>query len=674
MQSNAPEKNAGSSFMGSRVFLTDCLSFSFCLLVSGAILSRPMTGGALYLAFEGALLFAFLRKPGSAACKAVRWIGSALAAAVAGLALAMAYTAEWKSAAFWQMAGITLCAAARFALTDGILRSSQPQKMPGVIVAQALFLLLGGLLLFSCPLSRSDLWALLAEYAVCGLLECLPPCRADSPVPAGEADRADTEALRSVHSLKIYRWMVLTAAAASHAALIMIFTCIALGAKSPAMQMLLSLLCMYAVSAATGLFLNRPKAAEADPNLILPLGLAAWLCGLLLFLRFLGSSSYLGGFAALALYSAGQTICLHVLAGLLPDMRRAAAFALGHEPGEAVDAALERGVRLSTLAEQAAALAGLTLICVFTRGASSDLWLSFAPFLTLPALGLFCAFIVLFILFPLRNLHLQKLRRYAELQKEGVENKPLRDQLEPVVIQRSVKNYGIRAVECVLRPFFFQRVKGAESVQLDKDIPCVFVCNHGEILGPVVCTLFSPFPFRAWSAYEMLDRNAVIDRTMNGTFQNIRGGKRRLLQGLMEHIGAPFLTWLLQSEGCIAVFHDNPRKLMQSFRETITAMQAGDNILVFPENAATSADGRYVEEGVSEFFTGFTMIGQMYANKTGKCPLFVPMYTDKKKRLITFGVPTRYDADAPVNEEKERLCDYLRGEIMRLAGMEKEKK
>ena len=204
-----------------------------------------MTGGALYLAFEGALLFAFLRKPGSAACKAVQWIGSALAAAAAGLALAMAYTAEWKNAAFWQMAGITLCAAARFALTDGILRSSQPQKMPGVIVAQALFLLLGGLLLFSCPLSRSDLWALLAGYAVCGLLECLPPRRADSPVPAGEADRADTEALRSVHSLKIYRWMVLAAAAASHAALIMVFTCIALGAKSPAMQMLLSLLCMW---------------------------------------------------------------------------------------------------------------------------------------------------------------------------------------------------------------------------------------------------------------------------------------------------------------------------------------------------------------------------------------------------------------------------------------------
>ena len=233
-----------------------------------------------------------------------------------------------------------------------------------------------------------------------------------------------------------------------------------------------------------------------------------------------------------------------------------------------------------------------------------------------------------------------------------------------------MKNYGIRLVEFVLRPFFFHRVRGAENLRLDEDIPCVFVCNHGEILGPVVCTLFSPFPFRPWSAYEMLDKSMVSERTMNGTFQGVKGVGRRLLQWLMDRIGAPALVWLLRSEGSIAVYHDNPHKLMQTFRETIATMQAGDNILVFPENAETSPDHRYVQEGVSEFFTGFTMIGQMYANKTGDCPLLVPMYADKKKRLITYGTPTRYDAEAPVNEEKDRLCRYLRGEIMRLAGLE----
>ena len=105
-------------------------------------------------------------------------------------------------------------------------------------------------------------------------------------------------------------------------------------------------------------------------------------------------------------------------------------------------------------------------------------------------------------------------------------------------------------------------------------------------------------------------------------------------------------------------------------RETVAAMEAGDNILLFPENSANTEDHKYVKEGISEFFTGFTMIGQMYAGRTGKCPLFVPLYADRRKRTITFGTPTRYNVDVSPNDEKERLCRDLRAEILRLAGID----
>ena len=64
------------------------------------------------------------------------------------------------------------------------------------------------------------------------------------------------------------------------------------------------------------------------------------------------------------------------------------------------------------------------------------------------------------------------------------------------------------------------------------------------------------------------------------------------------------------------------------------------------------------------------MIGQLYSGKTGKNPLFVPLYANKKKHTVTFGVPTRYRSDLPPNEEKQRLCDYLRGEMLRIAGLD----
>ena len=66
------------------------------------------------------------------------------------------------------------------------------------------------------------------------------------------------------------------------------------------------------------------------------------------------------------------------------------------------------------------------------------------------------------------------------------------------------------------------------------------------------------------------------------------------------------------------------------------------------------------------------MIGQLYYNKTGKCAQFIPLYANKRKRTITFGVPTRYNPDLPANDEKERLCTYLRNEMLRIAGLPEE--
>ena len=643
------------------------------MLVSEALMGLPWVGGALYLGLEGALLFAALFRIGGLT-KTVKWTGTALVAVIAGLALTLAvvHADSLATAGFWYLFGVALCMAARSAAAGYVLErplfiGRGHGKLLSAVAVQALFLGFTALLLGLCPLPRADMWPLVVCCAVSGALECLPLNREPFRTSASsDADKADAEALRGVHAWVTYRRLTLTVAAALQTAQALACAYLILSLGAP-------LLCLAGAvgcgvfSFAICWFLNQPKARKTDPNKVIMAGLLLWLLGLILFLRF--PKTLPVGLLSLALCAIGAGACAYVVTGLRDDMRRAAAFALGHVP-ERMEVILQIDLRFSALAGRMIALAGCALMIVLSAKRPAD---GFAPF-ALPALALTLAAIVLYLGFPLRQLHLQKLMRYAELQEAGIENKPLRDQLEPVVVRKSVKNYGIRAVECVLRPFFFHRVRGAENVQLDKDIPCVFVCNHGEILGPVVCTLFLPFPFRAWSAYEMLDRDTVIDRTMNGTFQNIKGWKRRLLQALMERVGAPFLTWLLQSEGCIPVYHDNPRKLMQTFRETITTMQAGDNILVFPENAATSPDHRYMEEGVSEFFTGFTMIGQMYANKTGKCPLFVPLYANGKKRLITFGAPTRYDADAPVNEEKERLCVYLRNEILKLAGMEAKQK
>jgi hypothetical protein len=666
--------------------LYSCL---YCMLASNVMLNMPIMGGALYLSGRCALLFGSLRRPSQegVVSKTMRRMGTALLIVLVLLLLALitVYPIALGDPDFWRLGGIVFCMLLRPGLTRYVLERAliANKKTMNILLrvfgVQVLFLPLLLLMLLLSPMSRGAVWALLGGYAVSGILECFPLERMRNRTRAltGE-DRREITALREAHAYRMFQDVMLVVAAALQITQVMSYTYIAVTADALIVCMTIALLCTYAASLLTDALMRRRRIREQDPNFLLMAGLAIWLYGIVLFTRSLDLPGSVNGYLALALCTGGATVCVRILVWLEEDMRRVAAFGIGHAPGGAMDMAQQVRISFSSLLGQMVALAGLTLINIFTATDFPNDWdvafRSFSPLLTLPALILVGVAILFALRFPLTRQHLEKLHKYMDLQQEGQENVPLHDQLEAVVVKKSLKRYGIKAILFILRPLYRHKIIGKENVQLDPDTPCVFVCNHGEIYGPVVATLYVPFSFRPWVAYEITDVNAIAERTMNGTFQNVKGFWRRPLNWIMIKIGAPFLAWVMKSVDCIPVYHDNPRKLMQTFRDTVSAMQAGDNILLFPENADTSADHRYVREGVSEFFTGFTMIGQLYNNKTGKCPLFVPVYANKRKRTITFGAPTRYNPDIPANEEKERLCDYLRGEMLKIAGTEQQEK
>ena len=137
-----------------------------------------------------------------------------------------------------------------------------------------------------------------------------------------------------------------------------------------------------------------------------------------------------------------------------------------------------------------------------------------------------------------------------------------------------------------------------------------------------------------------------------------------------ELAAGALMAWIMRSVDAIPVYYQEPAKLRQTFRQSISAMEAGDNILLFPENSDDTPDHHYKTSGVSHFFTGFTMLAPMYYKKTGKRAIFVPIYADKKKRVLTFGAPIQYDPENDPEDEKNRLCDHLRGEMLKIAGEE----
>ena len=655
--------------------LFSCL---FCMLASSVLLNMPIMGGAIYLTGQCALLFASLRRPSrDVVSQAARRAGAALLTALVLLLIVLIAVCHvsLSDPAFWRLCGVVLCMLLRLWLTRYVRERAPAAREKAVrVLGVQLLILVPVILLLNSP-DRNAMWALSAGCMVSGILEAFSPERMeDRKHVFTEEEKQEIGVLHGAHAYRMFMDIMLAAAAALQITQVMSYTYIALTAGTLLLCMGIGLLCACAASVLTDAVLRKSLKQDTDPNPLLMIGLVLWLLGLVFFIHSLGKLAPVCAYLSLALCAIGGAFCVRVLMWLKQDMRRAAAFALGHDPNGAVELAQQARIDFASLLGRMAALAGLILTGIFTAKDFPSDWdaafRSFSPLFTLPALVFVGAAVLFALRFPLTRKHLEKLRRYTKMREEGGENAPLHDQLESVVVKKSLKPYGLKAVICTLWPPCYHRVVGKDKVKLDEDTPCVFVCNHGEIYGPIVATLYLPFSFRPWSAYEITDVNIITDRTMNGTFQNVKGIKRKILNGIMNKIGAPFLAYIMKSMDCIPVYHDNPRMLRQTFRDTIAAMEAGDNILVFPENAATSPTHRYVSEGVSEFFTGFTMIGQLYQSKTGKCPLFVPLYANKRKRTITFGTPTRYNPDIPSNEEKERLCSYLRGEMLRIAEMD----
>jgi hypothetical protein len=112
---------------------------------------------------------------------------------------------------------------------------------------------------------------------------------------------------------------------------------------------------------------------------------------------------------------------------------------------------------------------------------------------------------------------------------------------------------------------------------------------------------------------------------------------------------------------------------MRTFRLTVEAMQAGDNILVFPERGDSDAPGQkgYATEGVGDLYTGFAMIAPAFYAKTHKRAVFLPLYASKHLRTITFGHGICYNPDAPATEEKLRIVRELQASMETMYAVER---
>ena len=224
----------------------------------------------------------------------------------------------------------------------------------------------------------------------------------------------------------------------------------------------------------------------------------------------------------------------------------------------------------------------------------------------------------------------------------------------------------IRLLMFVLRRVMPHRLKDTENVHLREDEPVVYLCNHGEIYGPVAGMLYCPGFVRPWTISELCcDLEEATAYTKRYTLKKV-GWADQTKQRVARFLAGKML-WLMREAQSIPVFRHKPRELMTTFRKSVEALQQGANLLIFPEDPDTDPNSPGYKSGrPPKLFRGFPMLAQVYYNRTGKRCRFIPVLCYKEGRTVSFGTEILYDPDNDPIAERDRIVDETYNQMQAL--------
>jgi len=224
----------------------------------------------------------------------------------------------------------------------------------------------------------------------------------------------------------------------------------------------------------------------------------------------------------------------------------------------------------------------------------------------------------------------------------------------------------------VLYPFFHCRVNLPAELR-DSEEPVVFIGNHYNVFGPVSFILSMPVVARAWINVELVQEDTAGEALHSGMAKLLPflGEKpRNWLCARIAHMGCGTLARL----GVIPVDRNRPSTLISTMRQSLQALQEGQNLVIFPEVGLPE----YSLTSVTPFYSGFATLGRLYYRKTGRALRFCPCYIDEQHHQIRIGEVVSWDPENPdAKAETERVSETLNQRIREMAaesrGVEKEK-
>lgn len=198
-------------------------------------------------------------------------------------------------------------------------------------------------------------------------------------------------------------------------------------------------------------------------------------------------------------------------------------------------------------------------------------------------------------------------------------------------------------------------VSGEENLPSE---PTVFVANHSQLHGPIVCEIYLPVPRFTWCAAEMMDPKTVPSYSFE-CFWSQKPKRIRWFYRLLSYAITPLAVCIFNHANTVPVYHDTG--LIKTFRQSLQILNEGYSLVIFPE-----CDERH-NNIVNEFHDRFVDLAKSYHRKTGKELSFTPLYIAPNLERACIGEPVYFSSKASLERERERICDYLTEEITQMA-------
>lgn len=204
----------------------------------------------------------------------------------------------------------------------------------------------------------------------------------------------------------------------------------------------------------------------------------------------------------------------------------------------------------------------------------------------------------------------------------------------------------------------FYRKRKFEGVENIPNEPCIIIGNHAQMHGPIATELFFPTKKYIWCIGQMMNLKETPAYAYND-FWSKKPKATRWFYKTVAYLLSPLLYYLMSRSDTLAVYHDS--RVMVTFKNTVTKLKEGNNIVLFPECPTTYNDI------VNEFQDKFVDVARLYSKTTKKSIKFVPMYNAAKLKKVVFGKPIEFDLEKPIDEHRIEISNYLKEEITRIA-------